>query len=98
MTEADSVHSTPRKTASKIKPGQKAARSCGHSYRSSTTWKPATAALACICRTTLARSHGHRLSCKASRQDCGRWAANLIPQTKGTGNEQYCRVPRSCAR
>ena len=34
MTEADSVHSTPRKTASKIKPGQKAARSYGHSYLS----------------------------------------------------------------
>jgi hypothetical protein len=29
MTEADSVHSTPRKTASKIKPGQKAAVAAG---------------------------------------------------------------------
>jgi hypothetical protein len=34
MTQADSVHSTPRRTASKIKPLQTATRSCGHSYRS----------------------------------------------------------------
>jgi hypothetical protein len=33
MPKATRVHSTPRRTASKIKPVQ-AARSCGHSYRS----------------------------------------------------------------
>jgi hypothetical protein len=33
MIQADRVHSTPRRTASKIKPVQKAAR-CGHTYRS----------------------------------------------------------------
>src|SRR6202051_4837553 len=34
MIQADSVHSTPRRTASKIKPVQMAARSSGHSFRS----------------------------------------------------------------
>ena len=34
MTQAKRVHSTPRTNTSKIEPGQKAARSCGHSYRS----------------------------------------------------------------
>jgi hypothetical protein len=34
MTQATRVHSTPRRTASKIKPLQKAARSRGHGYRS----------------------------------------------------------------
>jgi hypothetical protein len=34
MAKATRVHSTPRRTASKIKPCQKAAHSCGHSYRS----------------------------------------------------------------
>ena len=34
MPKATRVHSTPRRTASKIKPVQRPARSCGHSYRS----------------------------------------------------------------
>jgi hypothetical protein len=34
MIKADSVHSTPRRTAPKIKPVQQAAHSRGHSYRS----------------------------------------------------------------
>ena len=34
MAKAKRVHSTPRRTASKIKPVQMAARSCGHSFRS----------------------------------------------------------------
>ena len=34
MTRADSVHSTPRRTASKIKEVQQAAQSCGRSYGS----------------------------------------------------------------
>ena len=34
MAKATRVHSTPRRTASKIKPVQRPARSWGHSYRS----------------------------------------------------------------
>jgi hypothetical protein len=34
MTQATRVHSTPRRTAPKIKPLQTAASSCGQSYRS----------------------------------------------------------------
>jgi hypothetical protein len=34
MAKATRVHSTPRRTASKTKPVQQAAHSCGHNYRS----------------------------------------------------------------
>jgi hypothetical protein len=45
-------------------------------------------AAACICQTRLASGPGRWRYCKALRQDCARWPASSIRQTKARGHER----------